>query len=207
MEAFNLANFKGGQTNPKGSDGKYPERATPGGYLCTVTGLKNSSEIEGYTSSPFIEFYLLTEDGKQANARFWVVKQTDKDSTKEWKKKQLKDFLMNCGVTEFNSDAEACKSAVNRRVQVALVSEEYVGKDKETGTLVKRTAVKYLWSSKVGKKLTYNSKYNKVLSADDQQLLDGMDALKSKFDTEPVAPKSFTRPAAATLPEDTDLPF
>jgi hypothetical protein len=64
--------------------------------------------------------------------------------------------------------------------------------------LVKRTAVKYLWSSKVGKKLTYNSKYNKVLSADDQQLLDGMDALKSKFDTEPIA---------ASSTEDSDLPF
>lgn len=199
MEAFNLSNFKGGQTNPKGSDGKYPERATPGGYVCTVTGLKNSSDIEGYTSSPFIEFYLLTEDGKQASARFWVVKQTDKESTKDWKKKQLKDFLMNCGVTEFNSDAEACKSALNRRVQVALVSEEYVGRDKESGTPVKRTAVKYLWSSKIGKKLTYNAKYNKVLSPEDQQLIDGMDNLKSKFETEPTV--------VSQSHDDSDLPF
>ena len=200
MEAFNLANFKGGVTNPK-RDGKYPDRVTPGGYVCTVTGVKNSTEIDGYTGSPFIEFYMLTEDGKQAQARFWVVKETDKESSKEWKRKQLKDFLMNCGVQDFSSDAEACKAAINRRVQCAFVSEEYVGRDKEAGIPVKRTAIKYLWSSKIGKKLTYDPKYNKTLTQEESELVNGVDKLNKKFDVQ-AEPQ-----VVSQSHDDEDLPF
>ena len=194
MEAFNLAEFKGGNSNFK-KDGKYPDRVTPGGYVCTVTGLKNSSEIEGYGGSPFIEFYLLTECGKQGQARFWVVKQTDKPSSKDWKKKQLKDFLMNCGVKEFTTDAIACKAAINKRVQCAFVSEEYIGKNRDTKQPEKKTAVKYLWSSAMGKKLTYDSKYNKTLSQDDMNLLSSL----NKMDVEPQV--------VSQSHEDADLPF
>lgn len=198
MEAFNLAEFKGGNSNFK-KDGKYPDRVTPGGYVCTVTGLKNSSEIEGYSGSPFIEFYLLTECGKQGQARFWVVKQTDKPTSKEWKKKQLKDFLMNCGVKEFTTDAESCKQALNKRVQCAFVSEEYVGKNKDTRQPEKKTAVKYLWSSQIGKKLTYDAKYNKTLSQEDVSLLNSL----NQMDVEPQAQPQ----VVSQSHDDADLPF
>ncbi len=199
MEAFNLAEFKGGNSNFK-KDGKYPDRVTPGGYVCTVTGLKNSADIQGYNSSPFIEFYLLTECGKQGSARFWVIKQTDKPSTKDWKAKQLKDFLMNCGVKQFTTDAESCKQALNKRVQCAFVSEEYVGKNKETMQPEKKTAIKYLWSSGIGKKLTYDAKYNKTLSDEDKQLL-------ATIGTMDIEPQPQTQQVVSQSHADEDLPF
>ena len=201
IERFNLADYKSGVTNTKKSNGEYPQRVTPGAYVCTVTGFKNSTEIENYGGSPFIEFYMLTECGKLATARFWVIKETDSPKSKDWKRKQLKDFLMNCGVKDFSSDLNACKESVNKRIQCAFVSEEYVGRDKESGTPIKRTAVKYLWSSAMGKKITYDSKYNKTLSEEDAQLVNGIEKLNKAFDVE------VDTSVVSQSHDDADLPF
>ena len=206
--AFNLANFKGGTTDGK-VDGKYPDWVTPGGYVCVVTGLKNSADIQGYTGSPYISFTLMTECGKQGQAKFWAIKETDSPKSKEWKQKQLKEFLMNCGVKDFSSDENACKDALNKRVQVAFNSDEYVGRDKDSGLPVKRTITKYTWSSQIGKKLTFDAKYNKTLSPEDLELVNGVTALKEKFDTETVSPKAVVEKGSTVIDSlnDEDLPF
>lgn len=36
-----------------------------------------------------------TTTKRAVGCRFWVVKETDKQSTQEWKTKQIKDFLVN----------------------------------------------------------------------------------------------------------------
>ena len=210
---FNLANFSGGNTDTKKADGNWPEWVKPGAYVCTVTGLSNSAMREGYSGSPYVEFTLMTECGKQGRAKFWAIKETDKPSTQDWKKKQIKDFLMNCGVKDFSAgDEMASKDALNRRVQVSFNSEEYVARDKETNLPVKRTTTKYLWSSAMGKNITWDPKYNKTLSPEEEELVNGTMALKDKFEVEKVeqTPQQVVASSNSTIVDDikdADLPF
>ena len=74
------------------------EYIKPGAYLCKVTSITTSDLLDNYQGSPFITFNVIS-DGKHGRAQMWAVKETDKPSTQEWKKKQMKDFLINAGVT------------------------------------------------------------------------------------------------------------
>ena len=146
------------------TQGEKVEYIEPGAHQCKITGLTTSDSLENYNGSPFIQYTVKNTSGKVGRCRFWVVKESDKPSTKEWKTKQIKDFLINAGVKDFSDDSTAMNAAINQDLMIAFISEEYIGINKETEEPVIRTAVKYRWSSKLGGKCTYNNDMNKTLS-------------------------------------------
>jgi len=143
------------------AEGQKFEYITPGAQPCEVTGIKTSDQLDDYKGSPFID-YAVTSNGKVGRCRFWVVKEEDKPSTKEWKTKQIKDFLINAGVRDFSDDSKAINS-----LMITFISEEYIGTNRDTSEPVIRTSVKYRWSAKSGGKCTYNANMNQELSEEE----------------------------------------
>lgn len=149
------------------AQGEKVEYIEPGAHQCKITGLTTSESLENYNGSPFIQYTVKNTSGKVGRCRFWVVKESDKPSTKEWKTKQIKDFLINAGVKDFSDDSKAMNDALHQDLMIAFISEEYIGINKDNEEPVIRTAVKYRWSSKVGGKCTYNDSMNQTLSNED----------------------------------------
>ena len=147
--------------------GEKVEYITPGAYECKITGLSTSDQLEDYKGSPFIQ-YAVTSNGKVGRCRFWVVKQTDKPSTQEWKTKQIKDFLVNAGVKDFSDDSKAMNDAIGNSLMITFISEEYIGINRDNQEPVIRTSTKYRWSAKSGGKCTYNHDMNQTLT--DEQM-------------------------------------
>tara|TARA_Y100001938_G_scaffold129662_1_gene184832 strand:- start:2300 stop:2881 length:582 start_codon:yes stop_codon:yes gene_type:complete len=176
--------------------GEKVEYITPGAHHCKITGLTTSDNLENYNGSPFIQYTVKSTNGKIGRCRFWVVKESDKPSTREWKTKQIKDFLINAGVKDFSDDSTAMNAAIHQDLMIAFISEEYIGINKETEEPVIRTAVKYRWSSKVGGKCTYNNDMNQTLT--DEQM-----AEFSKKHSE----WSKANNTMQTITEDEDMPF
>ena len=150
-------------TTTKRAVGEKVEYITPGAHECKITGLTTSEQLEDYKGSPFIQ-YAVTSNGKVGRCRFWVVKETDKQSTQEWKTKQIKDFLVNAGVKDFSDDSKAMNDAIGNSLMVTFISEEYIGKNRDNEEPVIRTATKYRWSAKSGGNCTYNNDMNQTLS-------------------------------------------
>ena len=159
---FNLNTTTSGR-----AQGEKVEYITPGAHECKITGLTTSDQLEGYKGSPFIQ-YAVTSSGKVGRCRFWIVKETDKQSTQEWKTKQIKDFLINAGVKDFSDDSRAMNAAIGNSLMVTFISEEYIGKNRDNEEPVIRTATKYRWSAKSGGKCTYNNDMNQTLT--DEQM-------------------------------------
>ena len=149
--------------------GERVEYITTGAHECKITGLSTSEQLEDYKGSPFIQ-YAVTSSGKVGRCRFWIVKETDKQSTQEWKTKQIKDFLINAGVKDFSDDSRAMNAAIGNSLMVTFISEEYIGKNRDNEEPVIRTATKYRWSAKSGGKCTYNNDMNQTLN--DEQMAD-----------------------------------
>ena len=168
----------------------------PGAHRCKITGLSTSDNLENYNGSPFIQYAVKSDNGKVGRCRFWVVKESDKQSTREWKTKQIKDFLINAGVKDFSDDSKAMNDAIHKDIMIALISEEYIGINKDNEEPVIRTAVKYRWSSKVGGKCTYNDDMNQTLT--DEQM--------SEF-SEKHASWSKANSSIAASSNDDDMPF
>ena len=154
-------------TTTKRAVGEKVEYITPGAHECTITGLTTSEQLEDYKGSPFIQ-YAVTSNGKVGRCRFWVVKETDKQSTQEWKTKQIKDFLINAGVKDFSDDSKAMNDAIGNSLMITFISEEYIGINRDNEEPVIRTATKYRWSAKSGGKCTYNHDMNQTLT--DEQM-------------------------------------
>jgi len=152
-------------TTTKRAVGEKVEYITPGAHECKITGLTTSEQLEDYKGSPFIQ-YAVTSNGKVGRCRFWVVKATDKQSTQEWKSKQIKDFLVNSGVQDFSDDSKAMNEAIGNSLMVTFISEEYISKNRDNQEPVIRTATKYRWSAKSGGKCTYNNDMNQTLTDD-----------------------------------------
>lgn len=150
-------------TTTKRAVGEKVEYITPGAHECKITGLTTSEQLEDYKGSPFIQ-YSVTSNGKVGRCRFWVVKETDKPSTQEWKTKQIKDFLVNAGVKDFTDDSKAMNDAIGNSLMVTFISEEYIGINRDNEEPVIRTATKYRWSAKSGGKCTYNNDMNQTLT-------------------------------------------
>jgi hypothetical protein len=196
MTNFNLNKDITPNYNKKKDYKKIEYLNKPGGYRCKITGVLYSKDISDYTGSPFISFEAVTEDGKKNYAKFWTIKDSDKDSTKEWKRKTLKDFLINCGVRDFSDDEKAIEAAKNEYVNICFLSEEYITKDKKTDEPIKRTALRYRWSSKDGAKINYDPAYNKELDQESKKELEKQhDEWQLKF-----------AQSASSQKED-DLPF
>ena len=179
-------------TKAKGEKVEYIE---PGAHECRITGITTSENLEDYKGSPFIQ-YAVTSNGKVGRCRFWAVKESDKPSTKEWKTKQIKDFLINAGVRDFSDDSKAMNDAIGNSLMITFISEEYIGINKDNQEPVIRTATKYRWSAKSGGKCTYNNDMNQTLSDEDM----------SEFSTR-HAEWSKANSVAQNTKEDDDMPF
>ncbi len=155
-------------TTTQRAKGERIEYITPGAYECKITGITTSDQLDEYKGSPFIQ-YAVTSNSKAGRCRFWAVKQTDKSSTQEWKKKQMKEFLVNAGVKDFSDDSKAMNSAIGKSLMITFISEEYIGVNRDTQEPVIREATKYRWSSKIGGKCTYNNNMNQTLSEEDME--------------------------------------
>ena len=150
-------------TKPSGKQ----EYIKPGAHQCKVVSITTSDLIDNYKGSPFITFNV-ESNGKLGRVQMWAVKQTDKPSTQDWKKKQMKDFLVNAGVSDFSDDSKAMNDVIGKELMITFISEEYVTTNKETGEPVIRESVKYRWSNKLGAKSAYNADMNKKLSNEDR---------------------------------------
>ena len=90
---------------------------TPGAYTVTINGWTDDEHEENYNGSPFIGFSLYTEDGRKNSTRFYKPKNTDKPTSAEFKRKLLKEFLVNAGVTVFDDMDKALNQATGKRLQ------------------------------------------------------------------------------------------
>tara|TARA_R110000782_G_scaffold2679_7_gene10118 strand:+ start:3465 stop:4043 length:579 start_codon:yes stop_codon:yes gene_type:complete len=163
--SFNLGSV---ETGTKQQTTKDTEYIREGAYHCEVIGVETSATRENYSGAPYITFNVKS-DNKLGRAKFWAIRETDKPSTQQWKAKQLKEFLVNCGVTDFSDDAESIKQAINKKVNITFIYEEYVSNDRKTDEPVIRKAIKYRWSSKSGTKIAYKEEYNQPLSKEDMK--------------------------------------
>ena len=175
--------------------GERVEYITPGAHECKITGLTTSDQLEDYKGSPFIQ-YSVTSNGKVGRCRFWAVKQTDKPSTKEWKTKQIKDFLINSGVKDFGDDSKAMNDAIGKSLMITFISEEYIGINRDNQEPVIRTATKYRWSAKSGGKCTYNADMNQELNTEQMSEFSMKHSEWSKANS-----------VAQTTANDEDMPF
>ena len=182
-------------STPTRSQGEKIEYLKPGVHDCEITGMTTSDQNEGYKGSPYIDFNLKSNN-KVSRARFWAVKEADKPSTKEWKTKQIKDFLINAGVRDFSDDSKAMNDAVEKSLMITFISEEYISVNKENQEPVIRTAVKYRWSAKSGGKCTYNPDMNQVLSEEEMSEFSKKHSEWSKANS-----------SMAASSDDEDMPF
>lgn len=182
-------------TTTKRAKGEKVEYIEPGAHECRITGLITSDNLEDYKGSPFIQ-YAVTSNGKVGRCRFWAVKESDKPSTKEWKTKQIKDFLVNAGVRDFSDDSNAMNDAIGKSLMVTFISEEYIGINRDNEEPVIRSATKYRWSAKSGGKCTYNNDMNQTLSDEDMAEFSRKHSEWSKANS-----------VAQNTKEDDDMPF
>jgi hypothetical protein len=162
---MNVLPFELNTTSSK-PEGKQ-EYLKPGAHKCKIVSITTSDLLDNYKGSPFITFNVVSS-GKNGRVQMWAVKNTDKPSTQEWKKKQMKDFLVNAGVTDFSDDSKAMNEAIGKDLMITFISEEWVGTNKDTGEPTIRESVKYRWSNKSGAKCAYNADMNKKLSQEDR---------------------------------------
>jgi len=162
---MNVLPFELNTTSSK-PEGKQ-EYLKPGAHQCKIVSITTSDLLDNYKGSPFITFNVVSS-GKNGRVQMWAVKNTDKPSTQEWKKKQMKDFLVNSGVTDFSDDSKAMNEAIGKDLMITFISEEWVGTNKDTGEPTIRESVKYRWSNKSGAKCAYNADMNKKLSQEDR---------------------------------------
>ena len=163
--SFNLGSV---ETGTKQKPTKNTEYITEGAYHCEVISVETSSSREDYNGAPYIMFNVKSGN-KLGRARFWAIRESDKPSTQEWKAKQLKEFLVNCGVSDFSDDAESIKQAVGKKVNITFIYEEYVTNNRETDEPIIRKAIKYRWSSKDGSKIAYKEEYNQPLPKEEMK--------------------------------------
>ena len=183
-------------TTTQRAKGERVEYITPGAYECKITGMTTSDQLDEYKGSPFIQ-YAVTSNSKVGRCRFWAVKQTDKPSTQEWKKKQMKEFLVNAGVKDFSDDSKAMNDAIGKSLMITFISEEYIGVNRDTQEPVIREATKYRWSSKAGGKCSYNNDMNQELN--EEQM--------SEFSMKHSEWSKANDTVNSSVKDDEDLPF
>jgi hypothetical protein len=190
---MNVLPFELNTTSSK-PEGKQ-EYLKPGAHQCKIVSITTSDLLDNYKGSPFITFNVSSND-KLARVQMWAVKNTDKPSTQDWKKKQMKDFLVNAGVKDFSDDSKAMNDAIGKDLMITFISEEWVGTNKETGEPTIRESVKYRWSNKSGAKCAYNADMNKKLSQDDRMKYQTMMEQWNKSNA-----------TTQTVDADDDMPF
>jgi len=176
---------------------QYPKREylREGGYIVTIKKTQTSAVREDYKGTPYFEFIIETNDGKSQFIKFWNTKPGDAEKTKEFKARLLKEFLMNCGVTTFDSVDAALDSAVGKQVGVCLAYKEYWYEDRNTGEPKMGKRIEYKYSTTADKVPVYKDSYSRPMTNDDINAFKSAHSLWEKGAD------------AITLGKDQDLPF
>jgi hypothetical protein len=135
---------------------------TAGPQLLKITGYTLSEDVKEYTGKLYIEWHTVNADGLVANIKMYRKEATDSDAAKEFKLKQLKQFLENAGA-DFGLKGDAFLNSVKDKKILALMrEEEYVGKDKNNnGKPEIKSIVRYAWSAPENGELNANASHLK----------------------------------------------
>ena len=185
------------QNKPSKKQFKKREYLREGGYIVTIKKVQTSAAREDYKGTPYFEFIIETNDGKSQFIKFWDTKPGDAEKTKLFKGRLLKEFLMNCGVTSFDSLDSALDSAVGRQVGVCLSYKEYWYEDRNTGEPKMAKRIEYKYSTVADKIPIYKDSYSRPMTNDDINSFKSAHGLWEKG----------SEATNSNLNKDEDLPF
>jgi len=178
---------------------------TAGPQVLKITGYTLSENVKDYTGKLYIEWHTINADGLVANIKMYRKMEADSDAAKEFKLKQLKQFLENAGA-DFKLKGDAFLDSVkNKKVLALMREEEYVGKDKSNNDKPEiKSIVRYAWSAPEGGELNANASHLKKSLSD-------KDVAKYQEMTD-FWNKQYGATAGSEMPtdakaEDDDLPF
>jgi hypothetical protein len=185
------------QNKPSKKQFKKREYLREGGYIVTIKKVQTSAVREDYKGTPYFEFIIETNDGKSQFIKFWDTKPGDAEKTKLFKGRLLKEFLMNCGVVNFDSLDSALDSAVGKQVGVCLSYKEYWYEDRNTGEPKMAKRIEYKYSTVADKIPIYKDSYSRPMTNDD------INSFKSAHSLWEKGSEAMT----SNLDKDEDLPF
>lgn len=146
---------------------------TAGVHEVKVDSVKSSESIDGYTGTPYTEFKVSNGDG----VSFLKFKGVEKGVTSEVaariRKEIVKEFLTNCGVTDYSEWITSCRSAVGANITLCLANREYWTNDKDSGEPVIKTITDYKFSKREGQSINWLESYNKSLKPSDMEAFKG----------------------------------
>jgi hypothetical protein len=178
---------------------------TAGPQLLKVTGYTLSENVKNYTGKLYIEWHTANADGLVANIKMYRKMETDSDAAKEFKLKQLKQFLENAGA-DFKLKGDAFLDSVKgKKIKALMREEEYVGKDKSNnGKPEIKSIVRYAWSCPENEELNANASHlKKSLSEKDiARYQEQTDAWNSQYGATPGSEMPTDEKEG-----DDDLPF
>ena len=165
-----MFDFSTTPTNPSDSkkSKEKKEYLKRGCHTVTVKKMFDSKEDDNFRGKTHNIKYLVENEDGISYITFWQPKEGDTKKSKDWKNNQIMTFLMNCGVADFSDSKQALIAAIDKEIQVSLITEEYL-KDDGFGTLEKKDTVKYRWSAKIGNQI--NDANDNLLSEEDLQRL------------------------------------
>ena len=167
-----------------------------GTYQVTIKSLQSSDAMNIKPKTPFIEYIAETSSGHKARLKFQGSNESTPDNVKTIRTTIMKEFLTNCGITDFSDWVASCKQAIGKQLYVCLAKREYWTNDKD-GKPVIRNVVEYKFSSRTP--ITFDEKYNKPLSMDDMRKYN--EAMKF------AAADAVTATEETSSSENSDLPF
>jgi len=138
-----------------------------GVHEVTVNEMRNSTQREGYSGTPYTEFKVSNANGISW-LKFSGVDSNTSENAARVRTEIFKGFLQTAGAKTFTNLPAACKEIIGRKINLCLAEREYWTNDKETGAPVVKSMVEYKFANPTGKMITWKDSYNKRLSPSDQ---------------------------------------
>jgi hypothetical protein len=160
------------------------DRLSAGVHAVTIKAFKSSKENPEYQGTPYMEFTAEDNSGAVAYLKFGAIDEHTSEAAARVRTEIFKQFLMNAGVTMFDTPEQASKDAVGKQLYVCLCEREWWTVDKEDDMPIIRTRVEYKFSGI--KPLTFKESYNKPLSPVDRA---EYEAAMSAREEQPEVPK------------------
>ncbi len=140
------------------------ERLGAGVHSVIIKAFKSSFDNAEYKGTPYMEFVVEDRTGAVAYLKFGAVDEHTSPEAARVRTEIFKSFLINAGVSNFESPQVAAKEAIGNFIEVCLCEREWWTVDKETDRPVIKTRVEYKFSGKTGRPLLFKESYNKPLS-------------------------------------------
>jgi hypothetical protein len=106
-----------------------------------------------------MEFVVEDRTGAVAYLKFGAVDEHTSPEAARVRTEIFKSFLINAGVSNFESPQVAAKEAIGNFIEVCLCEREWWTVDKETDRPVIKTRVEYKFSGKTGRPLLFKESY------------------------------------------------